>query len=317
MKKLLCLFLVFLCIPFFAVAENQMPDPVPLLAYDEIPQTPMGIKNYLLLCVDSWDANPKNLGNTDGIVLVTVDEYAGRIVLTSFIRDMLIQRKDGGFNRISRFASQNGHNKAAIEELVDLFGTHFGILIDNYIVVDWSMIKNIIDASGGVDITVTNGEAVRLKDKTAYSRTWTSPELKGAGTYHFNGHGAVIYMRIRSNTSVNGETQDFRRTSRARTVLMSLANGLKDITYDDALKLLDVVVENTLMTNMSAVDLLDALQTAYDLKGSEIEQIRIPFDKTFHPITYVGGACQQIDFVENRVRMHDYLYGSFIVREEE
>ena len=317
MKRILMLLVCLAVLLPVLPACAETPRDVPMLSEDEIPDTPKGVHNYMLLCVDSWNGNAKNLGNTDGMVLVTVDEYANRLMLTSFIRDQLIQKPDGSFNRLSRYVPQNGHNQQAVENLMDIFGTHYGVKIDHYVVVDWTMIRNIIDAVGGVDISVTAGEATRLKSKDAYMTSWTTPKLSGEGTYHFTGYGAVIYMRIRSGTVVDGEANDFRRTSRARSVLSSIASSLSDISYDQALDLLDTVVENTLLTDMSTADLLEAVQLAYDSRGLEIEQLRIPIAGTYESITYTGGACQQIDFVKNREALENFLYGGFVVTEDE
>ena len=321
MKRLFCAFLALcLLLPCLTAAAIDTPRPIPVLSREEIPGTPHGIHNYLLLCVDSWSGNANNLGNTDGMILVTADEDMKKISLTSFIRDLLVKNPEkAGFNRMSRYVINNGANKEAVEKLKGIYETHFGILIDHYIVVDWTMIQNIIDACGGVDITITDGEATRLRSKTAYSANWTDPVLpakNGGGTYHFKGHAAVIYMRIRSSYVVNGEANDFRRTSRARQVLSSLAASLRDITYDRALELLDVVVENTLVTDMSAADLFEAVQLAYDLKDNDISQMRIPIQGTFEEIDY-GGSAQQIDYPANREALHKFLYGTYVVREED
>ena len=321
MKRLLSALLVWClllpCAGAFAIAT---PRTIPVLAQEDIPATPHGIRNYLLLCVDSWNGKTDNLGNTDGMVLVTADEDMGKISLTSFTRDLLVKNPEkSGYNRLSRYVINNGANKEAVEKLVGIFETHFGIRIDHYIVVDWTMIQNIIDACGGVDITITDGEATRLRSKTAYTSSWTDPVLpakNGGGTYHFKGHAAVIYMRIRSSYVVNGEANDFRRTTRARMVLSSLASSLRDISYDQALALLDTVVENTLVTDMSAADLFEAVQIAFDLKGAQIDQMRIPIKGTFEEIDY-GGSAQQIDYPANREALHAFLYGTFIVRDEE
>ena len=320
MKRLLSALMV-LCVLAGCASASAIATPraIPVLSPEEIPDTPHGIHNYLLLCVDSWAGNPDNLGNTDGMILVTADEDMGKISLTSFIRDLLVKNPEkSGFNRLSRYVINNGGNKAAVEKLVGIYESHFGLHIDHYIVVDWTMIQNIIDAAGGVDITITDGEATRLRSKTAYTASWTEPVLpskNGGGTYHFKGHAAVIFMRIRSSTVVNGEANDFRRTSRARQVLSSLASSLRDITYDRALELLDAVVENTLVTDMSAADLFEALQIAYDLKGAPIDEMRIPIQGTFEEIDY-GGSAQQIDYPKNREALHAFLYGTFIVRDD-
>ena len=320
MKKWLSLVVCFCILLTVCPALAETPKEIPLLELEDVPDTPAGVHNYLLLCVDSWNGKANNLGNTDGIVLVTVDEYAHRLMLTSFIRDLLIQKTSDpadGFNRLSRYVPQNGHNQQAVENLCTLFATHFGVKIDHYVVIDWTMIRNIIDAAGGVDITVTAGEATRLKSKDAYKSSWTEPVLSGAGTYHFTGYAAVIYMRIRSSTVVNGEANDFRRTSRARSVLTNIAKSLSDVSYDQALELLDTVVENTLLTDMSTMDMLEAVDLAYTARQWEIEQMRIPIKGTYEGITYANGSCQQIDFVANREALYNFLYGGFVVAEDD
>ena len=66
-------------------------------------------------------STPKALGNTDGMILVTVDTLLNRVILTSFVRDLLIQRPDGKFNRLSRFVPNNGNNQEAVEKLIDIY----------------------------------------------------------------------------------------------------------------------------------------------------------------------------------------------------
>lgn len=317
MKKWLGLMLVlcmlFSCAPL-ALAEE--PAPIPVLTEEEITPTPRGIHHYMLICMDSWATDPKNLGHTDGLILVSVDEYARRVMLTSFIRDMLILRPDGKFGRINNIAGYFGANQEGIDALIATINTHFDLQIEDYIVVDFQQVQNIIDAVGGVDITITAREAQYLRNYSI-SRSSTTPELSGAGTYHFSGHAAVIYMRIRKVANIEGETQDVGRTRRARTVLTSIADSLKDISYEDAARLLDVVIENTIFTSMSANDMLSALDLAMELKGVEIEQIRMPIDGTYVSMPVAGMATQQIDWLANREALHTFLLDSFVVVEEE
>lgn len=317
MKKwlglMLALCMLFSCAPL-ALAEE--PAPIPVLTEEEITPTPKGIHHYMLICMDSWATDPKNLGHTDGLILVSVDEYARRVMLTSFIRDMLIQRPDGKFGRINNVAGYFGANQDGIDALITTINTHFNLQIEDYIVVDFQQVQNIIDAVGGVDITITAREAQYLRNYSI-SRSSTTPELSGAGTYHFSGHAAVIYMRIRKVANIEGETQDVGRTRRARTVLTSIADSLKDISYEDAARLLDVVIENTIFTSMSANDMLSALDLAMELKGVEIEQIRMPIDGTYVSMPVAGMATQQIDWLANREALHTFLLDSFVVVEEE
>ncbi len=315
MKRVLAvLMLLVLLIPSAALAAT--PNPIPVIAKEDITPTVKGVYHYMLICVDAWHADPKNLGHTDGLVLVTVDKYAGRVMLTSFIRDMLIMRPDDKFGRINNIVGYFGANQQGVETLIDVIGTHFDLDIDYYIVVDFGQVEKIIDAIGGVDITVSNSEAQYLRNY-AISPNSTTPKMGNGGTYHFGGHASVIYMRIRKVATIDGKTQDVGRTQRARTVLTTIADSLKDITYEQALDLVDIVTQNTVYTNMTSADLMAAVDMAMQLKGVAIEQIRMPIDGTYEPMPVSGMATQQLDFIANRKALHAFLFDSFVVAEED
>ncbi len=317
-RAILILCVLCLMISGNALAEyttDTTPRPIPVIEDNEITPTPAGMHHYMLICNDQWQTDPDNITHTDGLILLSVDEIAGRVMLTSFIRDMLIQRPDGKFGRINNVCLYFGADRTGIEHLTHTISTHFDVEIDKYLVVDFGQVEKIVDAIGGVDITITGREATYLKNYRI-SPSSTTPAIEGSGTYHFSGHAAVIYMRIRKVPTISGALQDVGRTERARTVLTSIADSLKDISYDDAMKLLDVVLENTVMTNMSAAECVEAVSIAMELRGVPVEGIRMPIDGTYELLPVAGMATQQIDFEANRKALRDFLYGnSFAVIE--
>lgn len=319
MKRIACLFAALLLLLSGSSALAKDPSPIPVIPEEELTPTPKGIHHYMLICMDFWaPANEsKNLKErySDGMVLVTVDEYAGRVMLTSFIRDMLIQRPDGKFGRLNNVVQFFGADQSGVEQLIKTINTHFDLKIEDYIVVNFTSVQNIVDALGGVDIEISAREANYLKNWPV-PRSSTTPALSGAGTYRFDGKAAVIYMRMRKVHNMEGETQDVGRTRRARTVLSSIADSLKDATYDQALDLLDVVIQNTIYTSMTTDDLFDALDLAMLLKGTQVEGIRMPIDGTFENMPVAGMATQQLDFEANREALHDFILDSFVVVED-
>ena len=351
MKRVLSLLLLavlLLSLAPAALAEDPAPAPISVIPKDQITPTLKGIHHYMLICVDSWAADLTREGNhTDGLMLVTVDEIAGRVMLTSFIRDMLIMRPDGKYGRINNIVdlmspkTKTGiDGRAGIPLLLETINTHFDLEVEKFIVVDFKQVENIINAVGGVDITITDREADYLR-KYSISASSTTPSISGGGTYHFSGHAAVIYMRIRkartaeymhADGRVYYDTQDYGRTYRDRVVVSSIAESLKDISYEDALKLLDVIITNTVYTNMSTDDMFSALDLAMEMRGVPVEHIRMPVDNpegysptvenfnkgklSYLEFAYAGMATKEVNFEMNREALKSFLLDSFVVVDE-
>lgn len=307
MKRMLCILLALMLALAAVPALADMPKDIETIPFDELPEPLDGQHHYLLLCVDQWTGKPHNLGNTDGIVLATLDTRAHRVMLTSFIRDALVKRPDGKIGRINYIAKNYGP-----EALCKVISEHIGVKIEKYILFDFSQISNIVDFLGGVDIEITASESSYLQ-RYAIPKDSTVPRLKGAGTYHFNGHSAVIYMRIRKV----GGGGDFMRTQRVRTVLSTLADQCREITLEDARRLVDTVLDNATMTNVSTDEMVEAMNYAMSLRGCTIEELRLPPDGAATPITYASMSVQEIDWDACRAAMEDYLQNSFLIMDED
>ena len=307
MKRMLCILLALVLALAAVPALADMPKDIETIPFDELPEPLDGQHHYLLLCVDQWTGKPHNLGNTDGIVLATLDTRAHRVMLTSFIRDALVKRPDGKIGRINYIAKNYGP-----EALCKVISEHIGVKIEKYILFDFSQISNIVDFLGGVDIEITASESSYLQ-RYAIPKDSTTPRLKGAGTYHFNGHSAVIYMRIRKV----GGGGDFMRTQRVRTVLSTLADQCREITLEDARRLVDTVLDNATMTNVSTDEMVEAMNYAMSLRGCTIEELRLPPDGAATPITYASMSVQEIDWDACRAAMEDYLQNSFLIMDKD
>ena len=314
LKRLLALLLACLLLPMCAMGE-ALPTPRPIvpLAEDEIPALPDGVTFYLLMCSDRNESSYASPGNTDGIMLVGLDTTANRIMLVSIIRDLLVMRPDNQPGRINGIA-----RRFSLEDTMHIISTHFGIPVDKYLLVNWTGVADIIDTLGGVELTLTNGEVTRLKDKLAYKSDWATPELDRGGTYRLRGYAAVIYMRIRSETPVSGEMYDYRRTTRARMVVSSLAESLRDITWDEAVQLATHDIwESIAATNMTLADILTAASVAYSLRSAAIDQFRLPINGTSEELIYMNMATQQIAYEPNRQALQEFITSGYTIREAE
>ncbi|MBR0229272.1 MAG: LCP family protein [Clostridia bacterium] len=351
MKRFISLILMaVLLLSAVPLALADEPDPIPVIAKEDISPTPKGLHHYMLICIDNWKADlSKPEGQfTDGLILVTVDEYAHRVMLTNFVRDMLIQRPDGKFGRINNVMSMMSptDGKQGLQMLIDTLNSHFDLQIEKFIVVDFKQVENIVDAIGGVDIPLRSRERTRIQ-----SFGTSLPAENPDGTTHLKGYAAVLYMRIRkvatqeylhADGGVYADTQEMARSYRDSVVLAAIAEKLKDITYQDALKLMDVILNNLVYTNMTTDDMLNAVDLALQMRGTPVEHITMPVnnpsrqkaDGTWYEISPTpenyrkenlsycessvnGMAVKQINYELNREKLWSFLLDSFVVVDEE
>ncbi len=299
-KRLLSMLMILLCC--IGSASAQQPSAVSPIPYESLPPVLDGQHHYLLLVTDQWEYRQNAIGNTDGILLLTLDTRAKRIMLTSFSRDILVERPDGVMGRITFISKTHGP-----EKLCEIMSTHFGVRIEKYILMDMNKVENIIDYMGGVDITVSNAEAAYLK-RYAIPVNSTIPRMDKAGTYHFLGHAAVIYMRIRKVG--NG---DYGRTQRIRNTLSGIANIAMKYDTEQAMRLLDNILQNINKTNITTNELLQAVGYSLELRGASIDQLRIPEEGAHKIITYAGMTVMDIDYDKARKSIADFLDDSFVV----
>ena len=189
MRRFLCIFL-FLLIPLTVLAEddwanadlpkNRMPEFIETIPWDEIQPSNFGQHHYLLLCIDEWqslprpaDATPPPLdegrgpdkyGNTDGMVILTLDTAAHRITLASIVRDAAILKPGSTDNKQYYGRINYIYNDFGPEALCRLISEHLGIKIEKYIHFNFSQIQDIIDLPGldGVDIELNRNEITYL-----------------------------------------------------------------------------------------------------------------------------------------------------------
>jgi len=290
---------VLVCIFLSVSAFADTPKPVDILSESAIPAVIDGQSHYLLVCVDQYNTDTNNLGNTDGIVMVTLDKNRNEIMFTTFMREELVQRPDGKIGRITYITKNYG-----IEALLNIIGTHYGVSVDQYILVDWNQVANIVDAVDGVDIKLTNAEIEWIKENR-YNVGGQMPVKLDNGLYHCKGRFTMHFMRVRNV----GSGYDFGRTDRIRAVLTTIAEKLKGIDYNMAVSLLSTVMENTAMTNISLFDSMNVITTLLGMNNYTVRQLQMPQQEDTARIIYAGMDTREVDFATSRQKLHTFLMG--------
>jgi len=153
-------------------------------------------RNYLIIGSDSRDNVDPNdptagafLGpgepagkRSDTILLVRIDPVAGTVKMLSFPRDLWVPIADTGQNERINTAYGRGR-----QVLVDTIRNDFGVVVNNYIEVDFRGFKDLVNALGGVPMYFDSA----MRDSN------TGLDIPQPGCVTLNGDQALAFARSR------------------------------------------------------------------------------------------------------------------------
>ncbi len=178
------------------------------------------------------DANPqRDHALTDSMMVVSVDPVLGTASIVSIPRDIVgVPLGDGRtfapkLNSLLSYATLHPSEfpKGGMRTLEDAVGTLLGIRIDYFATLDLDGFIKLVDAVGGVDVTVDESFFDPMYDgwdgtSYHYGAGWG---IK-AGPQHLDGFNALAYAR--SRYAVGGS--DFKRAARQQQILVALKQKL-------------------------------------------------------------------------------------------
>lgn len=210
----------------------------PLAAFRPEIQLPVQHQHHLNLLLvgadsDYEEARPVVLKNThgrsDALMVVQVDFDKSKIAVLSIPRDtaVIIPHYDGRVHKINA-AHAYGGPKRTQETVESVFGIH----TDYYLSLNFDSFQKVVDAIGGVDLTVS--KALDYDDNWGKLHIHLKPGLQ-----HLDGYKAMGYVRIRhSDDDVHrAERQhEFMDAMRAKIshadTFMKLPDALNQITQN-------------------------------------------------------------------------------------
>lgn len=226
--------------------------------------------NLLLVGVDrrekSWS------GNSDAMILLSINKKQKKIHMISFMRDLYADIPGHGVHKLNSSCAYGG-----CPLVVETIEQNYKVNIDNYVSVDFDGLINIVDAIGGVQIEVSDAEAewangYILDMANTKGEDPTPHYFNGGGTYLADGYQATAYSRIRHIGN-----SDYERTERQRVVISKIADKVKDMSLTDlndfAMKILPEVAHN-----IDTGTMLSLLSQVPSFVQYAIEQDRVPYD---------------------------------------
>jgi LCP family protein required for cell wall assembly len=223
--------------------------------------------NVLILGIDRAP-DGTNLSRTDTNILVTVLPLEPYIGMLSIPRDLWVEIPGVGENRINTahfFAESNlpGSGPAATIETIK---HNFGVDVDYYLRIRFDGITGIVDAMGGLDLT--------LDEPTAGYP---------AGSHHLNGEQALAFVRDRAGTD------DFFRMANGQLFLRQAMKQLLSPASWPRLPAVIGAVQEAVDTNIPLWQ-LPRLGVAILRAGPEGIDSRVISREMVNPFTTSGGA---------------------------
>lgn len=181
-----------------------------------------GYTNLALFGLDSRDGELGEGVRSDSIIIASLNNKTKEIKMVSLYRDTLLELEDGSLNKANSAYAFGGP-----EEAVAMINKNLDLNIEDYIAVNFNALVDVIDALGGMDVTLSDAEVVHMNNycvetSEVTGKSYTKIEPEVAGTYHLNGVQATSYARIRYTAG-----GDFERTERQRFVLEQIARAQK------------------------------------------------------------------------------------------
>lgn len=262
------------------------------------------VTNILLIGVDNDNmAGMNDLGNADGLILVSINKGVKEIVLTSFMRDIKVELPEGGHSKLTY-----SYHKGGTAMLIETIEKNFGINIDNYVLVNYLNVVEIVDAVGGITMDVSADELYHMEIKIRNingllgldaNANMIPPE--NAGTLTLNGVQTAAYLRVRM-----AGNNDVERTERARNVILKLKDKLLDMSISELNSFANTALP-CITTDMDQGDILSLLMGAMKYMNYDMLSNRVPADDSYY-YSQDGNAYVIIDYDVNRAALQEIIY---------
>ena len=238
------------------------------VAGDDLQKDAYGHTNFLIL--GTGNKNHEGADLTDSIMVASLDDENKLVTMVSIPRDLFIKDAQLGPEKINQIyytaKKKFGNSSQGIDAIKQEIEKFTGVPIHYWIKINFDGFKDLVNALGGVDVTVK---------KSLYDPLYPKGETKGyevfsiaAGPQHLDGETALKYARSRETTS------DFDRADRQQLII----NAIKEkaiktetiLNQDKISKILDTLKENV-ETNISVKELLTLGAMAPDYSSDKIQ----------------------------------------------
>ncbi|MBR1739036.1 MAG: LCP family protein [Ruminococcus sp.] len=277
------------------------------------------VMNILLIGEDIRDTATNDRGNTDVMMIISINKAQKTITMTSLMRDMWVYMPE--YNQSGKLNSAYWHGGA--KYLKQVIEDYFNIEIDRFVRINFEQFIDVVEAVGGLDLEVCYSEAYAMqapldeqnhylgyKHGTDYldldQFEYSEYDVENRANYkkvHLNGNQALAYARVRY-----GVGDDYGRTMRQRIVISECIKEGKKLRLLQLDKLLKKILPE-IQTDITDEEIASLLLSAFDYMKYDIQELRIPVDGYYYNDIRANQAVLSPDYLVNSVVMEYVIYG--------
>jgi LCP family protein required for cell wall assembly len=202
------------------------------------------VVNILLLGSDSKDMNDQYAGNSDAIMIISINPKYKSIKLISIPRDTAANI-EGVENRYKiNYAFALGGEQLAIKTI----NKNFGLNLKEYITINISAMYDIINELGGVEVEITKEEMNWINEYVDMFYKFSGKETQKVTSYGkvtLTGEQAAAHVkeRMAGFSEETSEHGDYGRTRRQRDVFISMLNKIMSKDASEISRIVDLILE--------------------------------------------------------------------------
>ena len=265
------------------------------------------ILNILLIGADTrYNATS---GNSDTMILLSIDTKNKKIKLLSLLRDTYIAIPGYEGNKLNAPFAFSG-----AELTVKTIQLNYGIQIDRYAIVDFYSFKEIIDSIGGLDIDLTEEEIDYIN-----WQCWKNNQVKTrheltdkAGKVHLNGRQALWYARDRGDVDEGFSGSDFDRTARQRKLPRTIANNMRAASITQIVSIVNEVGP-LITTNLKKTEITTLVSNSLTYLSYQMIEYRLPSDGNYDAGWHYGMSTLDVpDWNAERKKLAIFVYEELV-----
>jgi LCP family protein required for cell wall assembly len=259
-----------------------------------------GYTTIALMGVDNRSTGNYETGNSDSIMVVSINNETKEIKICSIYRDTYLNVGNDTFRKCNYAYAHGGYNQC-----LQMLNTNLDLNIQDFVAVDFNALVDVVDLLGGIDIELTSQEASVMNDKyidQIVGLVGKSSSYVGSGQQHLDGVQALAYCRIRATAG-----DDYKRASRQREVLKIMFDMVKQSDLATINSIIDAVFPE-IKTNLSTTQILAMASNVFSYSMGETDGF--PFDKAGCDTLgkAVGAVVVPITLESNVQQLHEFLY---------